>query len=144
MKSRLSVYLEPALMTQLSDLAKRKQQSMSLVAETAIASFLTPDESDRREAAIARRLDRLTRQAERLERDLVVTVEAMALFIRYWLTITPSIPEDFQAAAQAQGRDRFASFLQMLGRRLASGTKVFQEIAADVSFDNSVPKPSQK
>jgi len=144
MKCCLSVYLEPTLMTQLTDLAKRKKQSMSFVAETAIVSFLTPDESDRREAAIARRLDLLTRQAERLERDLMVSVEAMALFIRYWLTVTPSIPEEFQAAAQAQGRDRFASFLQMLGRRLATGTKVFQEIAADVSFDSSVPKPSQK
>jgi len=144
MKCCLSVYLERTVMTQLTDLAKRKKKSMSLVAETAIVSFLTPDESDRREAAIARRLDRLTRQTERLERDLTVSVEAMALFIRYWLTVTPPIPEDFQAAAHAKGRERFASFLKMLGRRLASGTKVFQEIPADVSFDGSVTKPSQK
>ena len=119
MKRRLSVYLEPALMAQLTELAKRKKQSMSLVAEAAIASFLTPDESDRREAAVTRRLDRLVRQADRLERDLAVSVEAMALFIRYWLTVTPSIPQDFQAVAQAEGRDRFASFLKMLGQRLA-------------------------
>jgi hypothetical protein len=35
MKSRLSVYLEPALMAQLTTLADRKKQSMSLVAEAA-------------------------------------------------------------------------------------------------------------
>ena len=144
MKRRLSVYLDPTLMAQLTELAKRKKQSMSLVAEAAIASFLTPDDSDRREAAVARRLDRLVRQADRLERDLAVSVEAMALFIRYWLTVTPSIPQDFQAVAQAEGRDRFASFLQMLGQRLASGTKVFQEVVADVTFDASAPRPSQK
>ena len=103
MKSRLSVYLEPALMAQLTTLADRKKQSMSLVAEAAIASFLTPDEDDRREAAVVRRLDRLTRQVERLERDLAVSVEATALFIRYWLMITPSVPNDFQAVAQAKG-----------------------------------------
>src|SRR6266446_2679710 len=129
MKSRLSVYLDPALMRQLAELAGRKKKSMSLVAETAIISLLTPDEADRREAAVVRRLDRLTRQVERLERDLAVSVEATALFIRYWLTVTPSIPEDFQVVAQATGRDRFASFLQMLGQRLATGQKVFQEIA---------------
>jgi hypothetical protein len=139
MKRRLSVYLDPALMAQLTEIAKRQKQSMSLIAEAAIASFLTPDESDRREAAVTRRLDRLTRQFERLERDLAVSVEAMALFIRYWLTVTPSIPEDFQLVAQAEGRDRFASFLQTLGQRLATGQKVFHEVAADIGDETSGP-----
>src|SRR5215471_3103259 len=109
MKRRLSVYLEAALMAQLTELARRRKRSLSVIAEAAIASFLTPDDSDRREAAVTRRLDRLTRQADRLERDLGVSVEAMALFIRYWLTVTPSIPQDFQAGAQAEGRERFAA-----------------------------------
>jgi hypothetical protein len=38
----------------------------SLVAEAAIGSFLSPDDSDRREAAIAKRLDRIVRVLERL------------------------------------------------------------------------------
>jgi hypothetical protein len=137
MKSRLSVYLDPALMRQLAELAELKKKSMSLVAETAITSLLTPDEADRREAAVVRRLDRLTRQVERLERDLAISVEAMALFIRYWLMITPSVPNDFQAVAQAKGRERFASFLQMLGQRLATGQRVFQEVSGDITFDES-------
>jgi hypothetical protein len=137
MKSRLSVYLDPALMRQLAELAELKKKSMSLVAETAIMSLLTPDEADRREAAVVRRLDRLTRQVERLERDLAISVEAMALFIRYWLMITPSVPNDFQAVAQAKGRERFASFLQMLVQRLATGQRVFQEVSGDITFDES-------
>jgi predicted transcriptional regulator len=144
MKSRLSVYLEPALMAQLTELANRKHQSMSLVAEAAIASFLTPDEDERREAAVSRRLDRLARQSERLERDLTVSVEATALFIRYWLMVTPSIPDDFQSAAQAKGRERFASFVQMLGQRLASGKGQFQEVAADIRFDASASAELRK
>jgi len=48
MKQRLSVYLDPRLMLQLTQLAKRQKQSKSLAAETALESFLTPDESDRR------------------------------------------------------------------------------------------------
>ena len=59
MKLRLSVYLDPGLMAQLAQLADRKEQPKSLVAEAAIASFLTPDEGDRREAAVSRRLNRL-------------------------------------------------------------------------------------
>jgi len=109
MKLQLSVYLDPGLMAQLTKLAHRKDQPRSLIAEAAIASFLTPDDADRCEAASARRLDRMTRQVERLERDLTISVEALALFIRFWLTITPPLPDSAQSAALAKGRERFKS-----------------------------------
>ena len=69
-KEALSVYLDPEVMAQLIELAGQRNQSKSVIAEAAIASFVTPDDSDRREAALVRRLDLLTRQGERLERDL--------------------------------------------------------------------------
>src|ERR1700731_1425536 len=110
MKHRLTVYLDPGLLAQLNDLANARNQPKSLVAEAAITSFLKPDDSDRREAALMRRLDRLSRQGERLQRDLMISVEALALFIHYWLTLIPTLPESAQAAAQEQGRASFASF----------------------------------
>ena len=85
-KPRLSVYLDPEMMAQLAELADQKQQPKSLIAEAAIMSFLTPDDADRREAALARRLDLLTRQGERLERDLSIAAETLALLIRFWVT----------------------------------------------------------
>jgi hypothetical protein len=132
MKLRLSVYLDPGLMAQLAQLADRKEQPKSLVAEAAIASFLTPDDSDRREAAFSRRLDLLTRQVNRLERDLTISAEALALFIRFWLIVTPPLPETAQTAAQAKGRERFESFLKTLGRRLAKGQSLLREISTDM------------
>ena len=75
-----------------------------IVAEAAIASFLSPDASERHEVTLARRLDRITRQMERLERDVGISVETVALFIRFWLMATPSLPEQIQAAARAKGR----------------------------------------
>lgn len=140
MKQRLSVYLDPRLMLQLTQLAKRQKQSKSLMAETAVKSFLTPDESDRREAAVTRRLDQLTRQIERLERDLNVSVETLALFIRYWLMVTPSIPDDAQIAAQARGRDHYKSFMTLLGRRLASGRSLLREVSNDKADESSRPQ----
>jgi hypothetical protein len=119
------------MMAELAELADRKQQAKSLIAEAAITSFLTPDDSDRREAAVSRRLDGLTRQGERLERDLWIAAETLALFIRFWLTVTPPLPESAQVAAQAKGRERFESFLETLGRRLAKGQSVLREISYD-------------
>jgi hypothetical protein len=130
-KEQLSVYLNPEVMAQLSELANQKNQPKSVIAEAAIGSFLTPDDSDRREAALVRRLDLLTRQSERLERNLSIAVEALALFIKFWLTVTPPLPDSAQAAAQAKGRERFEFFLETLGRRLAKGQSILREVSID-------------
>jgi len=131
-KDQLSVYLDPEVMTRLVELAGQKNQPKSVIAEAAIASFVTPDDSDRCEAALVRRLDLLTRQGERLERDLSIAAEAIALFIKFWLTVTPPLPESAQAAAQAKGRERFEFFLETLGRRLAKGQSLLREVSIDM------------
>jgi predicted transcriptional regulator len=60
-KKRLSVYLDPDLMRMLADFADRREQSRSLIAEAAIASFLSPDADERQEAATVKRLERIDR-----------------------------------------------------------------------------------
>ena len=133
MKERLSVYLDSAIMAQLSAYAARRNKSLSLVAEAALASFLSPDGPDKLEAAFSRRLDRLSRQVERLERDLGISVEMLALFVRFWLTVTPPAPDGAQTAAQAKGRERFENLVQSLGRRLASGQSITREVTEDLA-----------
>jgi hypothetical protein len=127
----MNVYFPPELLRQIADLADRKGLSRSAIVEAAVASFLSPDGADRREAAFARRLDRLSRQVERLERNVGISTETLALFIRFWLTITPPLPSDAQTSAQAKGRERYEGFIEALGRRLAQGKSLFQEIPDD-------------
>ncbi len=134
-KQRLSVYLDPDLKRRLADFAERRGQSDSLVAEAAIASFLSPDADERKEAAIGKRLDRIDRNIQRLERDVGITNEAFALFVRFWLTSTASLPEAAQAAARAKGGERYDKFLEALGRRLANGPQLRQEISEDREAD---------
>ena len=62
-KTPLSVYLDPELMRALAAYADRRDKSRSLIAEAAIASFLSPDADEQREAAIAKRLDKLDRRS---------------------------------------------------------------------------------
>ncbi len=127
-KTQISVYLEPAHMQALSAYATRREQSMSLIAEAAIASFLSPDADERREAAISKRLDQQDRRLARLERDVGIAVETLALFIRFWLTTTPPLPEPAAKAARAQAGARYDNFVAALGRRLSQGPKLRQEI----------------
>lgn len=131
-KAQLTIYLEPATYRALEAFAARRNQPKSLVAEAAVASFLSPDDSDRREAAIAKRLDRIVRVLERLERNDGITLETIALFIRFWLTATPALPEQSTPAARASGSARYDRFVESLGRRLASGASVLKEVALDI------------
>jgi len=132
-KSQISVYLDPEVMTMLADYAARRNQSQSLVAEAAIASFLSPDAADRREAALAKRLDQIDRRMMRMDRDVGIAVETLAVFIRFWLATTPTLPEPAAQAARAKAGERYDAFVTALGRRLAKGPKLRQEIPEDVS-----------
>src|SRR5579883_2107519 len=124
--------LPPDLAGKLADYAARKGVPQALVVEAALASHLSPDGADRLEAALARRLDRITRQIERLERHITISNEALAVFVRFWLTSTPPLPDTALAAAQIKGRERYEGFVEALGRRLARGRKLADEIGRDV------------
>lgn len=130
-KAQLSIYLDPETFGSLEAFAKRQGKPKSLVAEAAIASFLSPDDGDRREAAIAKRLDRIVRVLERLERNDTVTLETIALFIRFWLTSTPALPEHSNPAARAKGAERYDRFIEALGRRLSSGSTMLNEVTIE-------------
>ena len=133
MRDRMNVYFPPELLRQIADLADRKKLSRSAIVEAAVASFLSPDGADKREAAFTRRLDRLSRQVQRIERNLDVTAETLALFVRFWLTVTPPLPADAQAAAQIKGRERYEGFVETLGKRLQKGQSFLHEIPDDVA-----------
>ncbi|EJW09556.1 hypothetical protein A33M_1185 [Rhodovulum sp. PH10] len=142
MKARLNVYFETELLQRVADLAARRNLSKSLIVEAAVASFLSPDADDRREAAFARRLDRLSRQVERLTRDVAISSEAVALFVRFWLTVTPPVPDAAWAAAKATGAERYQSFVDALGRRVAKGHSFVHEVSIEVEGRRASPTPA--
>jgi hypothetical protein len=142
MRTRMNVYLPPALFSQVCELAIRRRLSRSSIIEAAVASFLSPDGSDRREAAFVRRLDRLTRQVQRLERNSTLSTEALGLFVRFWLTVTPPLPDEDQSAAQLKGRKRYEGFIETLARRYASGRTIFDDIPADLIRDAAPAEPA--
>lgn len=132
MRERLCLTLPSDLLAKLNDLADRRKLSRSAVAEAAIASFLSPDAQDMREAAFTRRLDRMSRQTARLERDMRLTADTLALFVCHWLTVTPPLPSEAHATAQAKGKERFEGFVQTLARRLQQGSSFLSEIPDDI------------
>jgi len=136
-RARLNIFLEPQHAKQLRQLAATKGVSQSGIIAAALASFLSPDGGDRREAMLAKRLDRLSNQFERLERDQGILIETLALFVRYYLSVTAPIPEAHQDAARAQGRARFEQFVQQLARHLQRGRSLVKDVHEEIFPDES-------
>jgi predicted transcriptional regulator len=132
MRTKHTFRLPADLMIKLTDYAARKGVTQSLILEAALASHLSPDGADRLEAALARRLDRMTRQMERIERHVDISNEALAVFVRFWLTSTPPLPDTALPAAQAKGRERYEGYIEAVGRRLDRGRKLADEIIRDI------------
>ena len=59
------------------------------------------------------------------------------MFVRFWLTSTPPLPDTALAAAQAKGRERYEGFVEALGRRLAPGRKLADEIVREVGAEEA-------
>lgn len=137
MRERYSVRLPSALLKQLDDFAERRRIARAVIVETALASYLSPDGADQLETALARRLDRINRQLDRLERHITITNETLALFVRFWLTQTPALSEAAQTAAQAKGKQRYEGFVEAVGRRLARGKSLIDEITREIDAAKS-------
>jgi predicted transcriptional regulator len=125
--------LPPDLARDLAQNARSRKVSQAAIVEAALASFLSPDGADRLEAAISRRLDRIGRQLDRMEWNVGLANETVALFVRFWLTSNPPMPDDARAAAQAMGKERWERFVEALSRRMEAGPRLLDEISRDVS-----------
>jgi hypothetical protein len=132
MKTRLNIYLSPGQHEEIAALSAKRRVSKSSAIEAAVASMLSPDSADMREAAFVRRLDRHIRQLERVERNLAIAIETMALFVRFWLAVTPPLSDSAQAAAKAKGAERYRDFVETLGRRLQRGNSLVREISLGI------------
>jgi len=65
-------------------------------------------------------------------RELVVSIETLAVFVRFQLTPTPQLLELAQAAARIRSGKRYDAVVAALGRRLAHGPKLRSAIPEDV------------
>ena len=117
---RHQLFLPRALSERLEALARGPGASRSKILTEAVSAFLDRKGADELELRFMGRLDRLSNQLGRIERNSRIELESLALFVRYMLTVNAPLPEG-DKAAQAIGRDRFQAFVERVGQQLASG-----------------------
>ncbi|WP_287459241.1 CopG family transcriptional regulator [Sphingomonas sp.] len=123
MKPRHHLYLDDELTARLDMLGSKPGTSKSAIVSDALRDYLNRRATREVDDLLKSRLDRISTQLGRIERDGMVLLETLSLFIRYQLTVTAPLPEA-DKAAQAVGRERFRRFVDQVGRQLATGRSI--------------------
>jgi predicted transcriptional regulator len=131
------VFLTSDTIRMLDERARRTRRQKSEIVRAAVEAYLSPDGAEAAEGALARRLDRMSRQLDRLERDLTISNEAIGLFVKTWLKVTPAMSTVEDRAAGAKGQERYAAFIDLLARRISEGRLLRNEVLSDVGFDRT-------
>lgn len=117
---RHQLFLPRPLSERLGELARDPGASKSRILAEALAAWLERKGADEIELRFVQRLDRISNQLGRIERNGQIELESLAVFVRYMLTVNAPLPEG-DRAAQAIGRDRFKAFVERVGQSLATG-----------------------
>jgi len=129
--AKMTFRIDVHLARLLAERARARRVSQTEVVEAALASLLSPDSEEKVEAVLTRRLDRLTRDLDRLAWHVDLSNEAFALFVRFWLTNNPPLPDAAMKAAQATGKKRYNAFVDSLTRRMEVGPRLKDEMSED-------------
>ena len=123
MKVRQNLYIDRELSEALGGLASvRRGGNKSRIVNEAVKDWLARRATKQVDDLLKVRLDRLSREIGACRRDIEVVLEALALFVRYQLTVTAPLPEA-DAAALAVGNERFDRSIAQLGRQIAAGKR---------------------
>lgn len=121
---RYQLFLPKAVSERFEQLAAAPGASKSKLLAAAVDAWLNRRGASELDERFGLRLDRISNQLARIERDGHVGIESLALFIRYMLTVNAPLAEDDELS-RAIGRDRFAAFVTRVGQQLASGLPTF-------------------
>lgn len=137
MKIRRHLYLDEALFEELDRLCSRPGASQSVIVADALRAYFDSRGADALDEKLKVRLERFGGQLSRIERDVAIVMESLALFVRFELMVTTPLPQAEQAAARALAQDRFQEFIDSVSRRLAHGKNFRAELLARASEENS-------
>lgn len=136
-KPRLAIYFEDENFHHLQAVSERPGEDCSSIVNKALKAYFINEHEVQRDAALLRRLDRMTRQSSAMKREQIVFAEAFTLFVRYFLTVIPPVPEADKKSAQAQGAVRFEGYLNSLRTVLADGERILFTALDDITADES-------
>lgn len=122
---KVTVRLTEELYNRFSAAAERPGLGKSMVVEAALERFLGPAPSV--EDIVQERFDDMNVRFDRLERDVRMMAETVALHARYHLAVMPPLTQSRQHEAVRLGDERFKVLAEQVDRRVRLGQPLMQE-----------------
>ena len=138
MRQRHALYLSQAMTQKLQATAETHRVSKSAILERALQQYLTADESNHTSTDLQSLQHESTRRSlRRLEHDLAVATELTATFVRYFLMITPPLPQSEHEAARALGQLRFDQVIEEITKRIRTDHSLSATVMAAMTEDKT-------
>ena len=129
-KPKMNVRVLPETLQMLDRHPRRSGVSKGSVVDAAIAHYCAPERQDE---AVLERLAQHAKRLDRIGRDQRITAEMIALFVRYYLSVTPALSEEAQRLAKQTGAKRFEQFIERVTERVRGGGGLTTEVAEDLT-----------
>ena len=136
-KPKLTVYLDPEVFLRLKLDACRPGNTYSQLVQQALTLWYSEDREHAQNNPLLRRMDRINRADEVHTRKLAVMSDALGLFIQYFLTLIPEIPEERRETASDLGAARFNRFVDDLASIRSDSRRGVLAKAEDILADVS-------
>ena len=120
-KPRHNLHLDEDLTRRLLALAAKPGMSKAGIISAALRSYLDKEGAGVLDDLLQTRMNRLSGQLDRLERDQRIVVQTLAKFVRHHFLVTAAPPESELVSRRAQAEARYQSFIETVGRQLAAG-----------------------
>ena len=120
-KPRHNLHLDEDLTRKLTALASKPGMSKAAIISAALRAYLDSQGAGTLDQLLQTRLNRLSGQLDRLERDQRVVVQTLAEFVHHHFLATAAPPDSELASRRAQAEARYQSFIETVGRQLAAG-----------------------
>lgn len=131
---RIHPYVELEVRRRLKEYGAARGLNSSQVVHAALQQYLDGT-SDL--ALVLRRLNQLGRALEHVHRDLLLFLEAFAVFVELWLAYTPSLPKEAKEPARRSAAARFEDFKQFVVERFQGGPLFIDDLPREVIADEA-------
>lgn len=138
---KVSVQLSETIFERLEAATGQPGAGKSMIVEAALERFLNP--APPMEGMVHEAVHRIGDQIERLESEIAIIAETVALHARYHLTVTPPMPPSQQRDACVLGYRRFKALAEQVDQRVRSRQPLMRETIAGLSLTERPVSPPE-
>jgi hypothetical protein len=129
MKTKIGIYLTEDVARRFKVATRRLGQTKSDLVNEALRVYFDPPAPEKDQGEVALNLVKgLAKRIRRMQREAEVAGEMLALFVRYYLMITPPLHESERPSAEALGRERYAIFIRQIASRVTSDKGMLADV----------------